>query len=227
MDSPNDEQKHPYHGVSSYARSTDPAPTAISVASKSYEALKERLHNRVVEIVKPADINRMPEAQRQREIGRVIEQLIDTEEHLLNAGQHGLVQDLLDEMIGLGPLEKLLHNPRINDILVNGPHQVYVERHGVLEEDTIQFRDNAPSAGNHLAHRVAVGDASMKPRRWWTRACRTARGSTPSFRHSLCGPDDEHPPLRCAAAAGAADLLRLKALRRKWPGAWKRWSRPG
>src|SRR5437870_4208256 len=55
--------------------------------------------------------------------------------------------EVLDEVFGLGPLEPLLQDPTLNDILVNGPKQVYVERAGILEETKIMFKDDA-----HLMH---------------------------------------------------------------------------
>ena len=58
-----------------------------------------------------------------------------------------LALEVLDEVFGLGPLEPLLQDPTINDILVNGHNQVYVERAGMLEETNIRFKDNA-----HLMH---------------------------------------------------------------------------
>src|SRR5204863_1406035 len=54
-----------------------------------------------------------------------------------------LSREVLDEVFGLGPLEPLLQDPTVNDILVNGPKQVYVERAGVLEESNIMFKDNS------------------------------------------------------------------------------------
>jgi pilus assembly protein CpaF len=61
---------------------------------------------------------------------------------LTTSQRRQLLQELLDDVLGLGPLEPLLRDPTISDILVNGPHQVYVERGGVLEETPVRFRDN-------------------------------------------------------------------------------------
>src|ERR1700745_740524 len=58
-----------------------------------------------------------------------------------------LALEVLDEVFGLGPLEPLLQDPTINDILINGHNQVYIERAGVLEETNVSFKDNA-----HLMH---------------------------------------------------------------------------
>ena len=56
-----------------------------------------------------------------------------------------LVDEVMDETLGLGPLETLLKDPTVNDILINGPNHVYVERQGVMERTPVAFRD-----GDHL-----------------------------------------------------------------------------
>ena len=78
-----------------------------------------------------------------RDIRRVIEHLCDTENPLLNRiEREKLIEEVLDETLGFGPLEVLLKDPTISDILVNGPHKVYVERRGKLEKTEVKFRDN-------------------------------------------------------------------------------------
>ena len=79
-----------------------------------------------------------------REIRLVIEHLCDTEDTLLNRNERErLIEEVLDETFGLGPLELLLKDSTISDILVNGPKSVYVERRGKMERTNVQFRDNA------------------------------------------------------------------------------------
>ena len=81
-----------------------------------------------------------------REIRLVVEHLCDTEDTLLNRNERErLVDEVLDETFGLGPLELLLKDPTISDILINGPKHIYVERRGKMEKTTVTFRDN-----NHL-----------------------------------------------------------------------------
>ena len=81
-----------------------------------------------------------------REIRLVVEHLCDTEDTLLNRGERErLVDEVLDETFGLGPLELLLKDPTISDILINGPKHIYVERKGKMEKTAVTFRDN-----NHL-----------------------------------------------------------------------------
>ncbi len=77
------------------------------------------------------------------EIRLVVEHLCDTEDHLLNRSERDrLIEEVLDETFGLGPLELLLKDSTISDILINGPKHIYVERRGKLEKTAVQFRDN-------------------------------------------------------------------------------------
>ena len=78
-----------------------------------------------------------------REIRLVVEHLCDTENPLLNRMEREqLIEEVLDETFGFGPLELLLKDPTISDILINGPQKVYVERRGKLEKTDVVFRDN-------------------------------------------------------------------------------------
>jgi len=93
-------------------------------------------------------------------------------------------------MFGLGPLEDLMRDPSVTDILVNGPAQVYVERHGTLTSSHVTFRDD-----EHLMtviHRIAA-NVGRRIDEGSPRASRTARASTRSSRR-----------WRCRAAPGAA-----------------------
>ena len=82
-----------------------------------------------------------------REIRLVVEHLCDTESTLLKPRpkRDRLIDEVLDETFGLGPLETLLKDSSINDILINGPKNVYIERRGKMEKTGVGFRDN-----NHL-----------------------------------------------------------------------------
>jgi pilus assembly protein CpaF len=78
-----------------------------------------------------------------REIRLVVEHLCDTEDTLLNRSERDrLIDEVLDETFGLGPLEALLKDPSISDILINGPKSVYVERRGRMEKTNVTFRNN-------------------------------------------------------------------------------------
>ncbi|HEU4683673.1 MAG TPA: CpaF family protein, partial [Nitrospira sp.] len=80
----------------------------------------------------------------QGELSKLIEQLLQQDAIPLNLGERTrLTREIVHEVLGLGPLEPLLADPTVADILVNGPHKVYVERFGVLEPTDVRFRDEA------------------------------------------------------------------------------------
>src|ERR1700719_3796904 len=93
-----------------------------------FEALKRRIHTKLVDKL---DLNRVGELQGdvlRREIRLVVEHLCDSEDTLLNRQERErLIEEVLDETFGLGPLELLLKDASISDILINGPKNIYVE----------------------------------------------------------------------------------------------------
>jgi pilus assembly protein CpaF len=103
--------------------------------------LKTRLHERLLEELNLAAIEKVAKADLRREVATIVNELLTTEGTALNAKEFGvLIEDLLDEVLGLGPLEPLLKDPTITDILVNTHRQVFVERHGVLETTSVRFQ---------------------------------------------------------------------------------------
>lgn len=126
------------------------APTktkANKEKTEQFNALKMRLHRKLIDQL---DLARMvgDDDTLRAQVKEMVGRLADQEDTLLNYNEkQRLVNEVLDETFGLGPLEVLLSDPTISDILVNGPKQVYVERHGRLEVTGIEFRDNA-----HLMH---------------------------------------------------------------------------
>jgi len=111
--------------------------------TKNYDELKRQIHARLVERLDFTRVKDLNSDALRRDIRRVIEHLCDTENPLLNRMEREkLIEEVLDETLGFGPLEPLLKDPTISDILVNGPRKVYVERRGKLEKTDVQFRDN-------------------------------------------------------------------------------------
>lgn len=112
-------------------------------AENAFEEMKRRIHGKLVDKL---DLNKIGDLQGdvlRREIRLVVEHLCESEETLLNrAERERLVEEVLDETFGFGPLEALLKDPSISDILINGPKQIYVERRGKLEKTAVTFRDN-------------------------------------------------------------------------------------
>ncbi|HEY8003726.1 MAG TPA: CpaF family protein [Phenylobacterium sp.] len=117
------------------------APQAKGASSQLDMRLK--LHSRLIEELDLAKLDKLDEADMRREVMRLVGDFARAERMALNnADLQELGASIFDEMVGLGPLEPLLKDESINDILINGPFQVYVERRGELELTPIHFRDN-------------------------------------------------------------------------------------
>jgi pilus assembly protein CpaF len=111
--------------------------------SKSFEELKRLIHGKLVDKLDLSRVSDLDGDTLRREIRLVVERLCDTENPLLNRMERErLIDEVLDETFGFGPLEVLLKDPTISDILINGPHKVYVERRGKMEKTDVKFRDN-------------------------------------------------------------------------------------
>ena len=112
-------------------------------ANKSFEELKRLIHSKLVDKLDLSRVSDLAGDTLRREIRLVVERLCDTENPLLNRMERErLIDEVLDETFGFGPLEMLLKDPTVSDILVNGPHKIYVERRGKLEKTDVKFRDN-------------------------------------------------------------------------------------
>jgi pilus assembly protein CpaF len=104
--------------------------------------LKVELHQRLIELINLQALEKMSRQQIEAEVGDIVaEELAKQNEALNHAERKQLVGDVLDELLGLGPLEPLLKDPTITDILVNGHDRVFVERYGVLESSAARFKD--------------------------------------------------------------------------------------
>ncbi len=104
--------------------------------------LKVELHQRLLELINLSALDTMSREQIEAETGDIIHEELAKQNHALNQSERKqLVADVLDELLGLGPLEPLLKDPTITDILVNGYNHVFVERYGVLEPTPVRFKD--------------------------------------------------------------------------------------
>jgi pilus assembly protein CpaF len=104
--------------------------------------LKVELHQRLLDLINLQALEQMSREQIQAEVGDIVAEELAKQNHALNhAERKQLVADVLDELLGLGPLEPLLKDPTITDILVNGHGKVFVERYGVLESTPVRFKD--------------------------------------------------------------------------------------
>ena len=104
--------------------------------------LKVELHQRLLNLINLQALEKMSREQIEEEVGDIVEEELAKQKHALNhAERKQLVGDVLHELLGLGPLEPLLKDPTITDILVNGHNSVFVERYGVLEPSPVRFKD--------------------------------------------------------------------------------------
>jgi pilus assembly protein CpaF len=111
---------------------------------KEYQELKSSVHRDLISRVDLERVATQRDEYTRAQVLSVIQDLVaNLKTPLSGRERERLSLEVLDEVFGLGPLEPLLQDPTVNDILVNGPKQVYVERAGVLEESNVMFKDNA------------------------------------------------------------------------------------
>jgi len=107
-----------------------PTPSART----DYSALKAAIHRRLIQKLDLDRLNQLKRDEVRREVGQILENLVAGESTPMNLQERErLSLEVLDEVFGLGPLEKLLVDPTISDILVNNYKSVYIERRGLLE----------------------------------------------------------------------------------------------
>ncbi len=118
-----------------------PVPSETQYLDKHTD-LKVELHKKLLDAINLSALESMSRAQVQAEIGDIVHEQLAQQKHALNQKERmQLVEDILDELLGLGPLEPLLKDDSITDILVNGYNLVFVERGGKLEETPVRFKD--------------------------------------------------------------------------------------
>ena len=126
------------------AREQPPADSSNPLLSDKLLDAKVRLHRRLIEEINLSALEKLPEEEMRQQIQQLVTQYIIVERLALNAQELAeFVNEILNEMTGLGPLEPLLKDPSINDILINGHECTYVERAGILEPVACRFKDEA------------------------------------------------------------------------------------
>ncbi|MGD0929648.1 MAG: CpaF family protein [Candidatus Korobacteraceae bacterium] len=123
-------------------------PRSIGVSAKAYQELKTTIHRELLSQVDLEKLTSLEDVRARAQVQEVIQGLIVKQDTPLSTSERDrLSREVLHEVFGLGPLEPLLQDATINDILVNTYRQVYVERAGVLEKTNVAFKDDA-----HLNH---------------------------------------------------------------------------
>jgi pilus assembly protein CpaF len=134
---------------------TPPPPAPPKKANKADDerfqrnhALKAIVHRKLVEQVDLQKLQKDASGEMHERVRQLIMAIFEEEGPMLNnTERRALTDEIIDETFGLGPLEQLLKDPDVSDILINGPHQVYIERKGKLAVSDVKFKDNA-----HLLH---------------------------------------------------------------------------
>jgi pilus assembly protein CpaF len=127
--------------VTDEERQSQPVPAA---AQQAYQELKKTMHQMILDRIDLERLKRLTSEQFKHELALLVQRIIEEERIVLNQQErHHLVLDIQHEMLGFGPLEPLLNDPTISDILVNTYDKIYVERRGRLELTDVSFHDNA------------------------------------------------------------------------------------
>ncbi len=109
----------------------------------SFEELKTLIHGKLVDKLDLSRLGDLEGETLRREIRLVVEHLCDSENTLLNRSERErLIEEVLDETFGFGPLELLLKDNEVSDIMINGPKHIFVEKSGRLQRSPVVFRDN-------------------------------------------------------------------------------------
>src|ERR1051326_7698254 len=128
------------------ARTADRAGEAFM--GKAYQELKSSVHRDLLNRVDLTKLMFLQDTQARQQLMAIIQELVNNLSTPLSAVERErLSKEVMDEVFGLGPLEPLLQDPTINDILVNTHRHVYIERAGVIEKTDVIFKDN-----EHLLH---------------------------------------------------------------------------
>ncbi len=136
------------------------------------QTLKNLIHHQLMGRINLKVIEELSEDEVRGQITAVVRDLMEEQTAILNESERKtLIDDILNEVLGLGPLESLLADPSVSDILVNNAKNIYIERHGVLEKTHVQFEDDdhllriiekiATGVGRRIDESVPMVDARL------------------------------------------------------------------
>lgn len=112
-------------------------------SKRAFQELKTRLHERMVDAIDLSKAGELPESELREELRALAAHLCSLEEAHLDASDRDvMVREIMDEIYGFGPLEPLMNDPAVSDVLVNGADRVFVERNGLLEPTDVRFAND-------------------------------------------------------------------------------------
>ncbi|MEM6412550.1 MAG: ATPase, T2SS/T4P/T4SS family, partial [Pseudomonadota bacterium] len=125
---------------------TTAKPDTSDSASRHAQTLLEakiRVHNRLIDELDLSSLEKLGDSDLKRQVRAIVMEIVREEGMAMSSAEIGQFADaVFDEMTGLGPIEPLLSDDSVSDILINGPLQVYIERGGELELSSVRFADN-------------------------------------------------------------------------------------
>ncbi len=125
-------------------RPAAPRPESVGIKSNRVLDARDRIHRMLIEEINLVALERLPRPEMRKQVHDFVSEKIREERMAINVAElDALVDDIVDEMVGLGPLEPLLKDPDIADILINGHRSCFVEKKGKLTQVQIPFKDEA------------------------------------------------------------------------------------
>src|SRR4030042_456047 len=116
------------------------------VRTNEYYELKTRVHDRLINVLNLSLIDSIEETRLRQEIKKLVERILAEQKHgipLNYQERENFLNEIQDEVLGLGPLEPLMQDPTVSDVLINTHKQIFVERSGRLEITEARFKDDA------------------------------------------------------------------------------------
>lgn len=154
------------------------AATANDAIDTAYQSVKKTVHHRLIEEMSPQEqmiltAVHQDAAQVEQVIGSYVEKVMEDAPFVVPVTERvRIVSDLKDEMLGLGPIEILLKDPSVTEVMVNGPKKIFVERNGRLQLTDVQFHDDShvmniierilSPIGRHIDEAVPLVDARLE-----------------------------------------------------------------
>jgi pilus assembly protein CpaF len=127
-----------------FAKSEGISALTVRLQTPQLIDAKVRLHHKLIDELNLSHIEKIPRSELRSQVHGLISDYVSSERIPLNASELGeFVDEVLDELTGLGPIEPILKDPTVTDILINTHEKVYVERHGQLEPVPVRFKDEA------------------------------------------------------------------------------------
>ncbi len=120
-----------------------PRTEGPSSPTRLYEDVALELHRQLLDELDIARLARLPPEEAQKAVQEAAAAILDRDhQNIIGAARDAVIQRLVDEMLGLGPLEQLMRDPSISEVMVNSPDEVYYEREGLIYRSDVRFRDH-------------------------------------------------------------------------------------